>query len=65
MGHGGRLTLLKSPLVSAKPAGSPRPFDSESGKNEMYMFETPEFQRVRQLLYICHTKKMTTDMTLA
>ncbi|TVY37374.1 hypothetical protein LOCC1_G005633 [Lachnellula occidentalis] len=45
MGHNGRLTLLQSPVVSAKPAGTPQPFDSESGENEIYMYETPEFRR--------------------
>jgi hypothetical protein len=55
--HGSRLTLVKSPIVGTRPAGSPQPYDSENGKNEMYMFDTPEFQRVRTLaLYKAHQK---------
>lgn len=45
--HGARLKLVKSPIVSTRPAGSPSICDSENGKVESYMFETPEFERVR------------------
>ncbi|TVY43268.1 hypothetical protein LSUB1_G000922 [Lachnellula subtilissima] len=45
MSHRGRLTLVKSPLVNEKSGGHSQPIDSENGRNEMYMFETPEFQR--------------------
>ena len=60
--HGARLKLIKSPIVGTKPAGSPQPYDSENGKNEMSMFETPEFQRVRtQALYKAYQKWRLTE----
>jgi hypothetical protein len=44
--HGARLPLIKSPVVGSRPAGVPPPHDTENGKIEMSMFETPEFERV-------------------